>query len=80
MCPICFWQRGLDTSRVATRVAIFRRGKLMPLCVKHLETMVEIDLPVRAIVPASDVLDALLDVYQVDALEPADQPQPTLHS
>jgi hypothetical protein len=68
ICPICFWQRGIDDSREPAVVATFRRGRPMPLCPRHVATAAEADVHPSRIVPASQVLRSIIDVYEIDAL------------
>ena len=72
VCPICFWQLGPGRSRPPVVVAALGRRQAMPLCDTHLSTAFAVGLSVHRLIPADDVLDALLDIYGVEELSLVD--------
>lgn len=68
LCPICFWQRGMGGSSEPTVVASFRHGRPMPLCGRHVATTIDAGVHPTDVVPATDVIKALLAGYGVDLL------------
>lgn len=68
VCPICFWQWGIAGSSEPITVAVLRGERRMPLCERHLDTAGAVELSMRDLTPAGDVLRALLDVYGVREL------------
>jgi hypothetical protein len=71
VCPICFWQPGAR-SRAPVVLAALRGGRNMPLCDKHLETALAVELRVKRMMPAGDALHALLEAYGVEELSSLD--------
>jgi hypothetical protein len=68
ICQLCFWQRGATRSNMCDVVVRHRRGRMVPLCVPHLELCRRYGYPVRRILDATTVERALLDAYAVDVL------------
>jgi hypothetical protein len=69
VCPVCFFQRGIDDSQEPEIVAVLTRERLLPLCAEHRDTASAVDLPVRSLRRVDDVRDALLDTYRSDELD-----------
>jgi hypothetical protein len=67
LCPICFWQRGLE-GRPPSVVAIPRRGVAVPLCEGHLGTTERCGFAIRRLESAETVEAALMLAYAVDRL------------
>jgi hypothetical protein len=68
ICPLCFWQWGVNGSDRPTIVARRRSGRMVPLCDAHLELCLRYDYPLRRLLDARVVERALLDTYAVDVL------------
>jgi hypothetical protein len=66
-CFLCFIERGLEADPPAL-VARLARGRLIPLCERHLAMARRYGLPLAEVLPASRVERALLDAYAVDPL------------
>jgi hypothetical protein len=67
ICYLCFWQWGIDEA-AADLVTCLRRGRLVPLCLDHVELSNRYGYPTPSLVPASEVEGALLSNYAVDVL------------
>jgi hypothetical protein len=67
ICQLCFWQRGASTSRCEI-VVRHRGGRMVPLCVPHLDLCRRYGYPVRRVLDAATVERAMLDAYAVDVL------------
>ncbi len=67
VCRLCFWQRDVGGSvpDVAVRM---RGGRVLPLCLEHLELVHRYGFPTPNLVPAGVVEQALLSAYAVDLL------------
>ncbi|MGH2590268.1 MAG: hypothetical protein ACRDGW_05665 [Actinomycetota bacterium] len=68
ICQLCFWQRGAAASNACDVVVRHRGGRMVPLCVTHLELSRRYGYPTRRILEAHDVERALLDAYGVDPM------------
>jgi hypothetical protein len=68
VCFVCFWREGPDHPRACEVVVHRRGGRLAPLCEPHLDLCRRYDYPVRRLLPASRVEQALLSAYAVDVL------------
>jgi hypothetical protein len=68
VCFVCFWRQGPDHPRACEVVVHRRGGRLAPLCEPHLDLCRRYDYPVRRLLPASRVEQALLSAYAVDVL------------
>jgi hypothetical protein len=68
VCFLCFWQWGADRTNDCEVVARRRGGRLVPLCGPHLELCRRYSYPVRRLLQAHDVEQALLSSYAVDLL------------
>lgn len=66
-CFLCLFERGLDTDAPET-VARLRRGRLIPLCQRHLDLAGRYDVPILEVLDGRAVERALLDAYSVDPL------------
>ena len=66
-CFLCFIERGLEAERPAL-VARLTRGRLIPLCERHLSLARRYSFPVAEVLSAAKVERALLDAYAVDPL------------
>lgn len=71
ICPLCFWQRGLERSNPPEHVVRHRGGRMVPLCGPHLDLSRRYGYPVRRVLDAPVVERALLDAYAVDLLRPS---------
>jgi hypothetical protein len=71
ICPLCFWQWGVEHSERPAVVARRRGGRMVPLCDAHLELCRRYGYPLRRLLDARVVERALLDAYAVDVLPPA---------
>jgi hypothetical protein len=78
ICQLCFWQRGALGSNACDVVVRHRGGRMIPLCVPHLDLCRRYGYPVRRVIDALGVERALLEAYAVDLLRfsiaPADSP------
>lgn len=75
VCALCFWQwgaAGSDPPDVAVRG---RRGRMVPLCVPHLELSRRYGYPARRVLDAGVVERALLGAYAVDILRFSPRPR-----
>jgi hypothetical protein len=70
VCPICFWQRGVESDRPLT-VLIERDGAATPLCASHASTAEAIGRGSGTAVSAAVVEAALLSEYATDLLPDA---------
>jgi hypothetical protein len=70
VCPICFWQRGVESDRPLT-VSIERDGTATPFCVSHASTAEAIGRGSGTAVSAAGVEAALLSEYMIDLLPDA---------
>lgn len=68
ICQLCFWQRGAEASNACDVVVRHRGGRMVPLCLSHLDLCRRYGYPARRILEAPSVERALLDVYGVDPL------------
>jgi hypothetical protein len=67
VCRLCFWQRDVAGS-VPDVVARMRGGRVLPLCLEHLELAHRYGFPTPTLAPARKVEQALLCAYAVDLL------------
>jgi hypothetical protein len=67
ICQLCFWQRGAAASACDV-VVRHRGGRMVPLCVPHLDLCRRYGYPVRRVLEAGTVERALLGAYAVDVL------------
>lgn len=67
ICHLCFWQWGVDGAP-ADLVTRRRRGRLVPLCLDHVELSNRYGYRTPHLVPADEVEQALLSNYAVDVL------------
>lgn len=67
VCLLCFWQWGARSNPPYV-VVRHRRGRMIPLCVVHLELCRRYGYPARHVLDAGVVERALLDAYAVDVL------------
>jgi hypothetical protein len=67
VCPVCFWQRGLD-AELPTTVSVAPDGSATPLCEAHLATAERSGLALPGSRPAREVLGRLASAYAVDLL------------
>jgi hypothetical protein len=68
VCQLCFWQSGADRSIACEVVIRHRGGRMVPLCIPHLELCERYGYPVPLILDAPIVERSLLDAYAVDVL------------
>ena len=68
VCLLCFCWRDARVAPPPEAVALIERGRLLPLCDRHLATAVRYGLRARQILDAADVQAALLGTYAVDLL------------
>ncbi len=68
VCFLCFWQWGADRTRECEVVAQRRAGRLVPLCGPDLELCRRYDYPLRRLLGARDIEQAMLSTYAVDLL------------
>lgn len=68
VCQLCFWQWGSERSFACEVVVRHRGGGMVPLCAPHLELCERYGYPVRCVLEARAVEQALLDAYAVDVL------------
>lgn len=67
VCHLCFWRTG--TAAPAPDVVIrLRGGRMVPLCLEHLEASERYGYPVPRLVPAYEVEGSMLSAYGVDLL------------
>jgi hypothetical protein len=69
VCHACSFQRGVMRAR-ADSVTSYRDGRLVALCGRHLRITRECDRDRFHVLPAEEILAALLDGYAVDRLAP----------
>ena len=67
VCHLCFWLRGINGS-AADLVTRRRRGRLVPLCLDHVELCNRYGYATPHLVPAEEVESALLSNYAVEVL------------
>lgn len=67
VCYLCFWHRRMvrSASDVVVRAG---RGRMVPLCLPHLETSHRYGFPTPLILPAAPIQQELLSTYAVDLL------------
>lgn len=68
VCFLCFWQWGADGTRDCAVVVRRLGGRLVPLCGPDLELCRRYGYPIRHLLDAREVEQALLSVYAVDLL------------
>ncbi|HSJ50201.1 MAG TPA: hypothetical protein VLA90_02800 [Actinomycetota bacterium] len=68
ICPLCFWQWGLERANPPDHVIRHRGGRMVPLCGPHLELAQRYGYPAPRILEPDIVERALLDRYAVDVL------------
>jgi hypothetical protein len=68
VCRLCFWQCGAERSISCEIVIRHRDGRMVPLCLPHLELCERYEYPVPSILDARIVERSLLDAYAVDVL------------
>jgi hypothetical protein len=68
VCQLCFWQNGVERSIACEVVIRHRNGRMVPLCIPHLELCERYGYPVPLILDAGIVERSLLDAYAVDVL------------
>ena len=68
ICQLCFWQRGAAASNACDVVVRHRGGRMVPLCLPHLELSRRYGYPARRLLEAPIVERALLDAYGVDPM------------
>jgi hypothetical protein len=78
VCRLCFWQWGAEASNAPDVVARRRGGRLVPLCLPHLELCGRYGYPARRLLDARTVERALLDAYAVDVLRYASRDAPAI--
>jgi len=67
VCYLCFWQWGPGRSDPEEVVGL-RGGRLVPLCVEHVELSRRYGYPSRRLTRADEVEVTLLSTYAVDVL------------
>lgn len=67
VCYLCFWRRGLHSGRPDV-VTQLHGGRLIPLCLEHVELSNRYGFATPRLAPATEVGSTLLSAYAVDPL------------
>lgn len=76
VCNLCIWQRG-PSGAAPDAVLHLERGRLFPLCERHLDLALGSGIRPREVQASTLVERALLDAYGVDPLRILSEPAAT---